>query len=337
MKPSCVLSCTALGLALLLRTSTGAQAPPDKTKGPKTLAAHKGTVWSVAFSPDGKTLASVGEDRAIRLWEVLTGKNIVSLEGHTKTVLCVAFSPDGKILASGSVNGELILWDVATRRSTALLKRTRGNSIDTLAFSPDGAVLAAGGQDQKVDLWDVATRKKRTDFGVGFPQYPNSVAYTAAGKPLAVSEKAHTFTIWDLAGGKKTIIDTDITTTSLCRAFTRDGKTVAAGFGDGKALIWEVASGKLVASIKSHHQINCLAFSPAGKTLAVGAHEYDTKSGGTIRLWDIARGRQLVLFKGHKGGLFCVAFSPDGKTLASAGADGTIKLWYVSGLPKPAK
>jgi WD40 repeat protein len=126
-----------------------------------TLQGHKDVVLSVAFSPDSKTLASSGQDKTIKLWDVATGKAKDTLMGHTGTVGCLAYSRDGKTLASGSFDKTIKLWDVATSKEGDTLKG-HTNRVLALAYSRDGKMLASGGDDYTIKLWDVVAVRKRS-------------------------------------------------------------------------------------------------------------------------------------------------------------------------------
>jgi WD40 repeat protein len=148
-----LLACLALTCpGLIVLSPLSAQEPKERA----TLKGHTEPVRSVAFSPDGKTVASGSEDRTIKLWEVATGKERATLKGHIEEVSSVAFSPDGKTLASGGKDIEL--WDVATGKERATLKGHKGDVI-SVAYSPDGKTLASCSVDKTIKLWGLKTDK----------------------------------------------------------------------------------------------------------------------------------------------------------------------------------
>ena len=165
-----------------------------------TLEGHTGTVDSIAFSPDGRMLASCSEgfeDNSIELWHVVTGQLIATLEGHTGGVFSVAFSPDGKTLASGAgfEDNSIKLWDISTVENEETLKSDKGYVL-SVAFSPDGRTLASANSGSSVSLWDIATKQQ-----IAVLTGHNSVVY--------------------------------------CVAFSPDGKTLASGSNDGTILLWD--------------------------------------------------------------------------------------------------
>jgi chemotaxis protein histidine kinase CheA len=126
----------------------------SQQKQPRTLHGHTSSVTSVAFSPDGQTLASSSTDHTIKLWAAASGQSVRTLQGHTDAVNSVAFSPDGRTVASGSYDQTIKLWDAATRQNLRTLQDHTGG-VNSVAFSPDGRTLASGSADSTIKLWDV--------------------------------------------------------------------------------------------------------------------------------------------------------------------------------------
>jgi WD40 repeat protein len=288
---------------------------------------HTGQVWSVAFSPDGKTLASAPNDNKIILSDVDTGKGRDKpLEGHSNRVNGMAFSPDGKTLASASFDKTVILWDVGTGKARGEPLTGHNGLVLGVAFSPDGKTLASASNDNTIILWDVDTGKARGEPLKGHNLGVRGVAFSPDGKTLASASFDMTVILWDvdtrkargepLTGHKGGVAGV---------AFSPDGKTLASASQDTTVILWDVGTGKARGEpLKDRGIMTGVAFSPDGKTLASAFYD------NTIILWDVgtgkARGEPLT---GHKGGVAGVAFNADGKTLASASYDTTIILWDV--------
>jgi WD40 repeat protein len=245
-------------------------------------------LWSLAFSPDGRTLATGGSDRRVRLWDLTGGQPPAILAGHTNEVTSVRFSPDGRTLASSSADGTIRLWDVSSKRTRAQL---RGVAIQ-MAFSPDGRTLAGGDWDGKVRLWDLDTEKVRTLTGHTAPAW--QLAFSPDGRTLATASDDDTIRLWDPSSGKSRATLTAHTNDVNGLAFSPDGRTLATGGWDLRVRLWDMPDGKLRATLTGHSQgIWGLAFSPDGRTLASGSADY------TARLWDVATGRARAVITGN--------------------------------------
>ncbi|KAG1654637.1 hypothetical protein FOA52_009193 [Chlamydomonas sp. UWO 241] len=289
----------------------------------RRLTRHSNSVTTLAFSPDGKTLATGSDDSTARLWDVATGKERAVLTGHSESVNTLAFSPDGKTLATGSSDHTARLWDVATGKERAVLTG-HSYSVMPLAFSPDGKTLATGSRDETARLWEVATGKERAVL-TGHSNWVTTLAFSPDGKTLATGSNDKTARLWDVATGKERAVLTGHSESVNTLAFSPDGKTLATGSSDHTARLWDVATGKERAVLTGHsYSVMPLAFSPDGKTLATGSKD------ATARLWDVATGKERAVLTGHSRQVSTLAFSRDGKTLATGSYDETARLWDVA-------
>ncbi|HEU0173509.1 MAG TPA: protein kinase [Blastocatellia bacterium] len=285
-----------------------------------TLKGHGDYVTSVAFSPDGKKLATGSWDGAAKLWDVGAGRELATLKGHRTYVFSVAFSPDGKRLATGSWDHTAKLWDAVTGRELATLKG-HGDGVWSVAFSPDGKRLATGSRDRTVKLWDAMTGRELATLK-GHRDYVYSVTFSPDGKRLATGSWDHTVKLWDAGAGRELATLKGHEDAVLSVVFSPDGKMLATGSRDRTAKLWNVVASRNLATLKGHEdEILSVAFSPDGKKLATGSRDR------TVKLWDVSAGRELATLKGHGDYVTSVAFSPDGKRLATANVDHTAKLW----------
>lgn len=300
------------------------------------------SVTSLAFDPDGKTLASGHVDGTIRLWDVATGKVIKMLEGHADAVSSVVFWPDGKTLGSGSLDRKIKIWTVATGKPNASLEGHSGG-VTSMILNSDGNTLASESHDRTIKLWDVATNTeiKTLDcqsFGV------SSIAFRPDGKTLASgsANSEDEIRLWDVESGEvtKTLVCPRYGGIA-CLVFSPDGKTLVVGGKSNWIIQWDVEKTIVIAMAADAHPgraASSLAFSPDGKTLASS----DKDSVSAIRLWNMTDIDQRKPVYGNIPSLECVwssdsgsgvvAFSPDGKTLASGrgpSRKGLIIFWDV--------
>ncbi|TDU73488.1 trypsin-like peptidase domain-containing protein [Streptomyces sp. KS 21] len=288
----------------------------------RRLSFHADPVLSVAFSPDGNTLATGSRDDTVRLWNVATGKTPTPLTGHKYEVTSVAFSPDGNTLATSSNDDTVRLWDVATGKTLKTLPH--GDPVYEVAFSPDGHTLATGSAEDIVRLWDVSTGKTIRTLQNGHDNLVLAVAFSPKGDTLATGNLDKTVQLWDVASGMLRTTLTGHNDAVLSVAFSPDGNTLATGSRDKTVRLWDIATGKVRTTLSGHtNVVNSVAFNPDGRTLATGSDD------DTVRLWDVARGITCTTLAEHTDDVNSVAFSPDGKSLATGSSDSIARLWDV--------
>jgi len=322
-----------------------------------TFKAHKGGVRALAFSPNGKLLASGGAVPSeepgekgyargeVILWDAATGEKRRVLVGHPGEVNCLAFSPDGKILVSGGQRQYLLVnpdtaqnlkvWDVPTGKEIiTLLGQTHG--VTCVAFSADGNTLASGSLDGTVKL-----RLRDQQWKTRATLKPPTTKTSEEG----VSTLGfHPLDGWLATGCKGGIIEVWDTTTLRLRRKLRvhqlkrhgcfveispDGQTLATGTPEGVVQLWDTESFRIRDSFKTHPEgIWALARSTDGTLVATAAAQWDQP--GSVILWQLPSHKRIAVLQGHTMGITDLAISSDAKLLASASYDGTVKVWQLN-------
>ncbi len=290
---------------------------------------HKAEVWSVAYSPDGKMIAtghSEDED-SIKLWDAATGGLIRVFKGARSLPWTIAFSPDGAKLAGAFNDGAARVWEVGSGRESLVLKghKSRATSI---AFSPDGKTLVTGSDDETVKLWEAATGREQLTI---LPRSGliKSVAFSPDGKMIATggvgsaTARRGDFLVrlWRVGDGKEIVAFDPDGGWSL--AFSPDGKMLATASRDYIRL-WDFVSRREIATLRGHNsRIRAIAFAPDGRYVASASDDR------TVKLWDVETRQELATLKGHRAEIFATVFSPDGRNLVTGAMDFTAKVWDI--------
>jgi WD40 repeat protein len=292
-----------------------------------TLRGHDHVVESVAWSPDGKRLATGSEDRTVKVWDAASGKELLTLRGHTEQVTSVAWSPDGQRLSTGSWDDTAKVWDAASGRELLTL-RGHNDLVSSVAWSPDGTQLATGSMEGGypktgvAKVWAaVSGHELLTLRGHKLPVF--SVAWSPKTMRLATASGDGTAKVWDAASGQLLLTLSDNDDGVFSVAWSPDGKRLATGSWDQTAKVWDATSGKELLRLNSHSGKISVAWSPDGKRLATGSSKDET-----ARVWDATSGKELLTMKGS-GAINSVAWSPDGTRLATGNDDMTATIWAV--------
>lgn len=280
-------------------------------------------VFCVAFSPDGSRIVIGSADNTLKVWDVSTGQQMLSLKGHTLLVSSAAFSPDGDRIVSGSWDNTLKVWDASTGQELFTLKG-HTSRVTTAAFSPDGSRIASGSDDSTLKLWDALTGQELLTLK-GHTDRVTSVALSADGARIASASWDKTLRVWDASTGQETLTLKGHTGGVVSVAFSPDDSLIVSGSDDKTLRLWDALTGQEVLTLKGHtERVYSVAFSPDGGQIVSGSGD------ATVKIWDTSMGQEASTLKGHIGGVASVAFSPNGSQIASGSFDETVKIWNAT-------
>ena len=317
-------------VAAMLVAGAGRAAPPE----PITLKGHDGWVGGVAFSPDGKTIATASADKTVKFWETASGKELATLEAHGDVVTAVTYSKDGTHFATASFDGTAKVWGTATRKPVQTFSSVRG-AIHTVAFNPNGRALAAGGIDGTVRVWNVTSGRELSQ-GEKHQSWVNALTYRPDGKVLASVSSDNEVWFRDPDGTERIIVRPKLGEVRSA-AFSPDSKLLATGTRYGVTKVWD-EKGDEVAALKGKHtgDVWSVAFSADGKLLAAGDGDWNKPS--DIVLWEVPSAKPEGFTKTwkertrlkHTNEVLSIAWHPKKPVLAAGAWDKTAKVWDLT-------
>jgi WD40 repeat protein len=294
-----------------------------------TLTGHQHFVYALAFTPDGRMLASGGLDKTIKLWDVATGREQRTLLPH-QFIRAIVCSPDGRTIAVGAGAFQdyrtrpfsVTLWDVASGIQRKPELRT-GSEVAGLAYAPDGRTLAVGCDDESIRLWEPEPPVAFRSLAGHQPQEAWAVAFSPDGKTLVSAGDDHAVRRWDLATESVHAVLQGHGALASCVAVSLDGTRIVSGSYDQTVKVWDAAGGQVLFTGRHEGHVRSVAFSPDGRLLASGGR--DKK----VRVWEVATGTEQATLTGHEGGDIVLAFVGP-RLLASGDDKGSLRLWDVS-------
>jgi WD40 repeat protein len=302
-----------------------------------TYTGHSNYVSGLAWSPDGKRIASASGDHTAQVWDATDGGHVVTYRGHSSDVLTLAWSPDGQYIATGSLDTTVQVWNPISG-ATVYTYHGHTDAVFDLAWSPDSQRIVSASADGTVQIWQALTGKRIATYtgpsnlrsGVAAS---NAVAFSPDGKQVAIggvgpatlidAATARIIGYYGPHGGETHAV-----------AFSPDGRYLAIGRDDSTIQVWNVATGTSAYTYSGHNNdIFTLAWSPNGKRIASG------DAAGSIQVWDALTGGHVYTYRGHLDyywGHFtsnqevdALAWSPDGKQIASGSTDNTVQVWQA--------
>ncbi len=324
-----VLSLLAMVLSAI--SATNARAEKNGDVQIVSQLGHSETPYSIAIAHDGRIAISAGGDKTLKIWDLITGREIRTIKAHAGVINSIAIAPGGTMALSGSKDQTLKLWDLATGRN---IRTFRGHTetITSVAISPDGKKALSGGEDKTLRLWDLATGREVRTFK-GHSKVVSSVAITPDGKSVLSSSEGGVLILWDLFTGREIRRFSGHSVPIFSISVSPDGRTALSGGGTlqgkGEIKLWDLRSGREIRSLNSRFgSVSSVAISPDGAAALT--------SNKRLQLWDLTSGREIRVFS-HNGSsaVKTAAFSPDGRSALASSYDKALRLWdLATGLEK---
>jgi WD40 repeat protein len=311
------------GIAWLIgsrRSENSSPASPGEAALLYTYRGHSSLVWSAAWSPDGKRIASASSDKTVQVWNAADGTLLYTYTGHSDTVYAVTWSPDSRRIASASYDQTVQVWD-ATTGYYPTTYAGHSSWVWTVAWSPDGRRIASGGGDQTVQVWDAVSGNTLYTYR-GHTGYLHNVAWSPDSKSIASSANDMTVQVWNASTGASLDTYRPYQASVWGNGWSPNGVRIASACDDKTVQVWDAIGGDHRYLYYGHSDfVYAAAWSLNGERIASGG---DDK---TVQIWNAIDGSDAITYQGHTLGVRSVAWSPDGKRIVSASWDKTVKVW----------
>lgn len=297
---------------------------PSKGTLLSTYRGHSAPIRTLAWSPDGKRIASGSKHMIVQIWDPASGQQILFYRGHASSISTVAWSPDDIHIASGSSDGTVRVWVSTTGETIVTYHGHANSSVNTVAYSPDGQRIASGGTDWTVQVWNAIIGQQFVRYR-GHSGSIYALAWSPDGTRIVSASRDQGVQIWNVTDGTRILSYNGhsgrLWTWVNSVVWSPDGEYIASGDMNGTVQLWKTTSGDRVATHQDHSApVFAVAWSPDGTYLASASGD------STVHIREAAAGISILTHH-HSAPVYAVAWSPDGKYLASGGADHTIFIW----------
>ena len=296
--------------------------PPGTTL--YTYHGHRNAITAVAWSPDGKRIASASYDRTVQVWDAVTGHLFVTYRGHRNWVSAIAWSPDGKYIASASFDRTVQVWGAATGRRL-LTYYGHTDTVASVAWSPDGSRLASASYDKTVQVWTLGKSGRGDTLFTyhGHFSWVTAVAWSPDGKKIASAGTDRTVQVWNPATGRTLLIYIGHLNIVTAVAWSPDGKKIASVSFDKTVQVWDATTGKFLWLYCCRGWVNGVVWSPDGRYVA------SANTNKTVQIWNSTTGQGVLTYSNHRSEVLTVSWSPDRMRIASGDDDGLVRVWQA--------
>jgi WD40 repeat protein len=281
-------------------------------------------ISSVAWSPNGRFIATGSWDHTVQVWNAQSGQLITTYSGHEDIVTAIAWSPDGEYLASASWDQTVQVWEAFTGQHITTY-RGHQSEVNTVAWSPDGKKIASGGYPS-VQIWDPWSGRLLRSYTGPYPDFVNTLAWSPNGQEIASGGSSTSVQIWNAQTGQTRLVYRDYTNSNSIDAlsWSPNGKEIAIASRGSSVKLWDATTGNTLLTYSGHTQeVYAIAWSPDGKYLASSSADF------TVHVWDAKNGTTTLIYNGHGKNVDALSWSPDSKRIVSGSWDNTAQIWQA--------